>query len=94
MLGDESTAEIAWLIGVPWQGLGYASEAAAALVAWLDGLGLATIEANVHPRHQASEKVAARAGLAPTEELVDGERVWRRRGQVRSPGTNCEDRQV
>lgn len=75
---NQSAAEIAWVIGVPWQGRGFASEAARALVAWLDGIGTATIEAHVHPNHAASGKVAARAGLSPTDELVGGERVWRR----------------
>jgi RimJ/RimL family protein N-acetyltransferase len=78
LVADRSTAEIAWVIGVPWQGRGYASEAARAVVTWLDGIGLATIDAHVHPEHAASEKVAARAGLSLTDELVEGERVWRR----------------
>lgn len=84
VVADRSTAEIAWVIGAPWQGRGYASEAALALVAWLDDMGVATIEAHVHPDHAASGKVAARAGLGPTDELVDGERVWRR---AKSPAT-------
>ena len=33
-------AEVAWVIGVPWQGRGYASEAAAALVDWLAQTGI------------------------------------------------------
>jgi len=36
----------------------------------------ATITAHVHPGHHASAAVAARAGLAATRELHDGERVW------------------
>jgi RimJ/RimL family protein N-acetyltransferase len=75
---EQGTGELAWVIGVPWQGRGYASEAAQAVVAWLESTGLATIEAHVFPGHQASEKVAARAGLSPSDDLVDGERVWRR----------------
>ncbi len=74
-------ADIAWVIGVPWQGLGYASEAAVALVAWLRGAGAATITAHVHPDHEASARVAARAGLAATDEVEDGERVWRLRSE-------------
>jgi RimJ/RimL family protein N-acetyltransferase len=31
----ESTANVAWVIGVDWQGQGFASEAARALVGWL-----------------------------------------------------------
>jgi RimJ/RimL family protein N-acetyltransferase len=29
-------AEFSWLVGVPWQGQGFASEAAIAMVAWLE----------------------------------------------------------
>lgn len=73
----EPMAEIAWVIGVPWQGRGYASEAATALMAWLQAGGIATVIAHIRPDHVASASVARRAGLHPTEELEDGERVWR-----------------
>ena len=36
--------------------------------------------------HVASAGVAARAGLTPTDELVDGERVWRRPQPNHNPG--------
>ncbi|HEV2005660.1 MAG TPA: GNAT family N-acetyltransferase [Candidatus Limnocylindrales bacterium] len=71
------SAEIAWVIGVPWQGHGYASEAAQALVGWLVRLGVPTIVAHVHPDHAASAAVAARAGLVATDQIHDGERLWR-----------------
>lgn len=73
----EPQAEIAWVIGLPWQGRGYAAEAATALVAWLEAGGIRTVIAHVHPDHAASAAVARRAGLRPTDELDDGERVWR-----------------
>jgi RimJ/RimL family protein N-acetyltransferase len=79
------TAEIAWLIGVPWQNQGLASEAAAALVAWLRTGGIEDIRANIHPEHAASEAVAAHAGLEPTDDEVDGERVWRSDSARRQP---------
>jgi RimJ/RimL family protein N-acetyltransferase len=69
-------ASIAWEIGVPWQGQGLAAEAASALVEWLIGRDIGPIEATIHPRHNASEAVARRAGLQPTDRTVDGERVW------------------
>lgn len=75
---DERRAAVAWVIGTPWQGHGYATEAARGLVGWLVSVGVRTIEAYVHPEHTASAAVAAGAGLQPTTELVDGERVWRR----------------
>ena len=74
----ERRAAVAWLIGVRWQGRGYATEAARALADWLVSMGVDTIEAYVHPDHAASAGVAARAGLLATNEIVDGERVWRR----------------
>jgi RimJ/RimL family protein N-acetyltransferase len=75
---DGAAAEVAWEVGVPWQGRGIASEAAAAMVDWLLDHGVRNIAAYVHPRHDASAAVAARAGLAPTAEVVDGETAWRR----------------
>jgi RimJ/RimL family protein N-acetyltransferase len=71
-------ADIGWLIGTPWQGRGYAGEAARALADWLSTAGVATITAHVHPDHEASARVATKAGLEPTGELEDGEIVWRR----------------
>jgi RimJ/RimL family protein N-acetyltransferase len=70
------TADVAWVIGTPWQGNGYATEAAAGLVAWLRDRGLAP-SAEIAPGHRASERVAAAVGFTVTDELVDGERVWR-----------------
>ena len=46
-------AEIAWAVGVPWQGQGIASEAARALVSWLERRGVAVITAHIHPDHHA-----------------------------------------
>ena len=70
-------ADVAWIVGTPWQGRGYATEAAIALVGWLREQGVATVTAHVHPRHRASARVADRAGFAPTELLEGGEIVWR-----------------
>lgn len=70
-------AEIAWIIGTPWQGQGLASEAARALVTWLVRHYVRTIVAHIHPDHAASEAVARAAGLNPTDEKHDGETIWR-----------------
>jgi len=72
----QSIAAVAWVIGVKWQGLGFASEAARALVDWLRQQGVQAVTANVHPDHRASAQVAARAGLRPTGALAGGEQVW------------------
>ncbi|MFC7624212.1 GNAT family N-acetyltransferase [Microlunatus sp. GCM10028923] len=69
-------ADVAWEIGTAWQGHGYASEAAIGLVEWLIGDGVRAVGAYVNPEHVASQRVAARAGLTPTDETVDGEQRW------------------
>jgi RimJ/RimL family protein N-acetyltransferase len=83
VLGDGGrSAELAWAVGVPWQGQGIASEAAQAAVAWLEVRGVDTITAYINPDHQASIGVAARAGLHPTEQFREHrgirEQLWRR----------------
>ncbi|MGW5334750.1 GNAT family N-acetyltransferase [Streptomyces bauhiniae] len=70
------TAEIAWVVGTPWQGRGIAKEAAVALVAWLTAYPVRSITAHVHPDHHASGAVARAAGLVPTTERQDGEVRW------------------
>ncbi|MFJ6723378.1 GNAT family N-acetyltransferase [Streptomyces sp. NPDC091281] len=70
-------AEVAWVIGTPWQGRGIASEAARGLVAHLRTRGVRTVVAHIHPDHHASAAVATAAGLSATEETQDGEVRWR-----------------
>ncbi len=82
---DGSWADVAWEIGVPWQGRGIASEAAIAIVDWLIGSDIPVVRAFVHPDHAASAAVAARAGLEPTSEVVDGEIMWRRMSHCDQP---------
>ncbi|MBF9069224.1 GNAT family N-acetyltransferase [Streptacidiphilus fuscans] len=71
-------AEVAWVVGTPWQGKGIATEAARGLVAWLRDLSVHTVVAHIHPDHHASAAVARAAGLTPTDERHDGETLWRR----------------
>jgi RimJ/RimL family protein N-acetyltransferase len=75
--GDEPLAEVAWVVGTPWQGQGIATEAAHALIAWLRYQSVNSAIAHIHPRHQASAAVAAAAGLTPTGQMEDGEMRWR-----------------
>ena len=71
------SAAIAWVVGSAYQRQGFATEAAKALVAYLrQDLGVTTIEASIHPGNVASQTVAQRAGLRPTDRLDDGEVVW------------------
>jgi RimJ/RimL family protein N-acetyltransferase len=79
VLDGGTWADVAWILGTPWQGRGYATEAAIAMVRWLESVGVATITAHVHPQHAASARVAERSGLEPTDEVKGGEVVWRRR---------------
>jgi RimJ/RimL family protein N-acetyltransferase len=78
VVADGTRADIAWIIATPWQGEGFASEAAVAVVDWLRTAGVASVRALVQADHHASSAVAARAGLTRTGELVDGEVVWLR----------------
>jgi len=76
--GDE--ASLAWVIGTAFQGRGYAKEAAAAIVTWLAERGVSRFRASIHPDHSASGAVAGSLEMRPTDELVDGEVVWRSSG--------------
>jgi RimJ/RimL family protein N-acetyltransferase len=76
--GGGQRAEIAWVVGLDWQGHGYATEAAQALVAWLDSRGVRVIQAHIHPGHAASAAVARRAGLRPSGVITGGEQLWMR----------------
>lgn len=71
-----AVAELAWVVGTPWQGCGIATEATRALVAWLAQHAVPTVIAHIHPDHRASAAVAAAAGLHPTDVWHDGELRW------------------
>lgn len=75
---DGGRAELAWVIGTPWQGRGLARAAVKALVGWLEGQEIVVIIAHVHPDHAASAAVAASAGLTRTDRWHDGEVRWER----------------
>ncbi|MGG2459293.1 GNAT family N-acetyltransferase [Streptomyces sp. RGM 3693] len=76
--GHGPIAEIAWVVGTPWQGRGIATEAARGLIDWLSQQPVQTVIAHIHPAHQASAAVATAAGLTPTDEWHEGEIQWRR----------------
>ncbi|PTA44766.1 GNAT family N-acetyltransferase [Micromonospora sp. RP3T] len=85
-------AEIAWVVGTPWQGRGIATEAARGMAGWLGRRGVRTLVAHIHPDHRASAAVATACGLAPTDGWHDGEVRWTgpagavRRGRRRPAG--------
>jgi RimJ/RimL family protein N-acetyltransferase len=68
-------ALVAWVLGIGFQGHGYASEAAISLVDRLRAAGW-SVAADIHPDHVASQRVARSAGLEPTDQMVDGEVRW------------------
>ncbi|MFJ8014437.1 GNAT family N-acetyltransferase [Streptomyces sp. NPDC096339] len=78
-------AELAWVVGTPWQGRGLAAEAARALADWLRGLPVDLLVAHVHPDHAASAAVAAACGLRPTPHRQDGEVRWESGGGPGGP---------
>lgn len=69
-------AEVAWVLAVPAQGSGLATEAATAMLTWLRGHGVQRVTAHVHPNHAASAGVARHLGLTPTHVIIDGEVRW------------------
>jgi RimJ/RimL family protein N-acetyltransferase len=69
-------AELAWVIGHAFQGLGYAGEGATAMVRWLRTQGVTVFSAHVHPGHRASAAVARSVGMQPTGRMHDGEMLW------------------
>ena len=72
-------ADLAWVVGVPFQRRGYASEASRRVLQWLrDDLDVHEVRANTHPDHVASHRVARNIGLLKSGERTDeGEEVWR-----------------
>ncbi|MFI8892100.1 GNAT family N-acetyltransferase [Streptomyces paradoxus] len=76
--GHGTVAEVAWMVGAPWQGRGIAVEAARGLVDWLGGQPVHVVVAHIHPGHRASAAVATAAGLTPTDAWHDGEVRWQR----------------
>jgi len=77
-----ASAELAWVVGTAYQGRGYATEAAAAARDAITGPGSASgddatvVQAHIAPGHAASETVARRLGLEPTDVVHDGETLW------------------
>ena len=76
---SESVAELAWVVGVPYQSHGIATEAARAVVGWISSRFAVGLKANIHPNHTASQSVAQKLGLKATSDVSpEGEIVWRR----------------
>lgn len=74
---DAGPTEIAWVVGEPWQGHGYATRAARLLLRTLAGQGITRVIAHIHPEHAASRRIAEHLGLSATDQVVDGRSVGR-----------------
>lgn len=75
-LVDGESAEIAWVIGRPWQGRGRATAAVRLMVAELADRGVGEVTACIHPDNVPSVGVARRIGMRATDRVVDGETCW------------------
>ncbi len=85
-------AEVAWVIGKAFQGRGYATEAARALVGWLNGVPEVTrIAAHIGRANVPSQAVARRLGFVETADEVDGEVVWEQRQTRVVVSTHLDD---
>jgi RimJ/RimL family protein N-acetyltransferase len=70
------SAELAWVIATSRQGERLATEAAAAVMAWLRDQGVTRFIAHIHADHRASAAVARHLGLTATEARHQGEVRW------------------
>jgi RimJ/RimL family protein N-acetyltransferase len=75
-LEPRAYAEVAWVVGTPWQRRGIATEAALALAEWLRANGIERLVAHIQTDHVGSTRVATAIGLQPTDRVVDGETEW------------------
>ncbi len=72
-----TSAWLAWIVAVEHQRQGFATEASRVVKDHLVGEGILGFAASIRAGHEASEGVARNLGMHLTEEIVDGERVWR-----------------
>lgn len=49
---QERLVELAWVVGVPWQGQGYAARAARVLVAWAEQCAASSVIAHIHRKRR------------------------------------------
>jgi RimJ/RimL family protein N-acetyltransferase len=75
---DQMVAELAWVIGVRFQGRGLATRSAQLMCTWLRDHGVSHSTASIHPDHAASAAIATRLGLRRSGLITDdGESIWR-----------------
>jgi RimJ/RimL family protein N-acetyltransferase len=69
------SAEVAYATLPSQRRKGYCTEAVAGVVEWLD---VPSVEAHIAAENEASAGVAAAVGMRRTDEVHEGEVVWRR----------------
>ena len=76
----DDLAELAWVVGLPWQGQGYASEAARevrdACLRGGTGETITAVICHIAPPNEKSQHVAKALGLNQTDTWHDGEIRW------------------
>lgn len=65
------------MIGVPWQGNGYGHRAASLLMEQLRERGITDVIVHILPDHTASQRIAQRLAMEPTDITIDGETLWK-----------------
>src|SRR5262245_45825090 len=88
--GTDETVEIAYGVGPQYQGRGYATEAAAALVAYAFGSGrVRKVRAHTLAPANASARVLTRCGFRAVGEVIDPEDGLVSRWEIESPRLTC-----
>jgi RimJ/RimL family protein N-acetyltransferase len=84
-----TSADLAWVVGTPWQGHGFATEAAGRVMAALRMVCVARVTASIHPLNYASQAVARRLGLRPAQTIgdeIEWVTYWDAPSRVSTPG--------
>jgi 8-oxo-dGTP diphosphatase len=68
--GAGEEADMGWWVGGPFQGQGYASEAASCVVDFARTMGLHRLTAGTHPDNLVSQSVARKLGMRPAGRLL------------------------
>lgn len=72
-----SNADVAWVVGVKWQGRGFAVEAGSRVITWFGDQGVNSFIAHIHPEHRVSQGVAHSLRFDNSGEVdEDGEEIW------------------
>ena len=77
MIDGQPSADLAWLVGTPWQSQGYATMAVQLMMHWLMQQDVDIFTAEIAPNHAASQRIAEKLNLQNTHRLTaEGEEIW------------------